>query len=313
MNQVNRTVLNKLVIRLTICLMLLAFPLANAAASYLTTDDNAKVYYNVRGEGEAIVFIHGLLVNSLFWQKNVEKLAKDYKVITIDMRGHGFTVDDHVADYTIERVAKDVKLLLDTLKIEQATLVGWSTGGFVSYKYVELFGDYKLKGICVVDMPPKKIKEKNWKYGSFTPEELEQLFGGIESADFEVRKGFVPQCFAKNATVAEPTLDFTERNFMLAPKAAFSTYMKEITTYDFRELVKKLPVPLLYCQGARSQIFPTEAGEWLTKNLPDYPENKVVTFLRSGHSPHMEESNKFNRVLNRFIHSIKEKKDSITD
>lgn len=304
MNHSDKRGIKGIALKIALTAFLLALPLTNICAEYLVADDNARVYYDVQGKGETIVLIHGLLVNSLFWKENFDKLAKTHRVIKIDMRGHGYTLDDKVADYTLERVAKDVKLLLDTLKIDEVTLVGWSTGGYVSYKYVELFGSYKLKGLVVVDMPPKKIKENGWKYGSFTPAELEQIMAGIPVADFEVRQGFVPQVFALNAVVDEATLDFTERNFMLPPTEAFSSYMKQITTHDFRELVKKLPVPLLYCQGAKSQIYPTVAGEWLEANLPPHPQNRVVTFTESGHSPQMEEPAKFNRELKNFIRSL---------
>lgn len=300
----NKIELKKVTLKSIILLFLLALPVANASATYLTTDDNAKVYYNVQGEGEAIVFIHGVLVNSLFWEKNIEELAKEFKVITIDMRGHGYTVDNNVADYTLERVAKDVKLLLENLNIENATLVGWSTGGFVSYKYVELFGNYRLKGVCIVDMPAKILNENGWKYGSFDKTTFEQMVATIPSTDFQLRQAFVPQVFAQNSIVDEATLDFTERNFMLSPTSAFISYMSQLASHDFREVVKNLPVPHLYLHGGKSQLYPIAVGEWLEANLPAFPQNRVVTFTESGHTPHMEESKKFNKVLKDFVNSL---------
>lgn len=295
---------NNIAIKVLTVLFLLALPLTTASADYLKADDGARVYYDVQGEGETIVFIHGLLVNSLFWRENVSNLAKSNKVITIDMRGHGHTMDYYVADYTLERVAKDVKLLLDTLSIDSATLVGWSTGAFVSYKYVELFGTYKLKGICSVDMPPKTINEDGWQHGSYNRSDFEKISATIPLADLELRRSFAPQVYAKGATIAESTLDFTERNFMLSPASAFISFLEQLASHDFRELVSKLPVPHLYFYGSKSQLYPLPADEWLEDNLPDYPQNRVVAFTESGHTPHMEESKKFNKELKKFISSL---------
>lgn len=306
MKYIDKKEIRRAALKMLILLFLLILPLTNAAADYMKADDGARIYYDIQGEGneETIVFIHGLLVNSLFWSNNVSKLAQSYQVITIDMRGHGYTVDYYVADYTLERVARDVKLLLDNLNVDSATLVGWSTGAFVSYKYVELFGKYKLNGICSVDMPPKTINENGWHFGSYNRTDFEQLSATIPGADFELRRSFVSQVYAEGATVSKSVLDFTERNFLLSPAKAFISYMEQLASHDFRSLLKKLPVPHLYLYGSKSLLYPSPADEWLEENLPDYPQNKTVAFTESGHTPHMEETEKFNKVIKGFVKSL---------
>ena len=56
---------------------------------YFNTADSAHLYYEVRGSGRPLVLVHGWQCSHLFWQRNVDELAKDFTVVTLDLRGHG--------------------------------------------------------------------------------------------------------------------------------------------------------------------------------------------------------------------------------
>lgn len=295
---------NGISVKLLVLLFAFCMPLSFLNADYMKADDGAKVYYNVKGEGPTVLFIHGLLVNSLFWEANVNKLSKDFQVITIDMRGHGYTVDGPVPNYTIERVARDVKQLLDELGVEETTLVGWSTGAFVAYKYVELFGDYKLNGVTAVDMPPRVVIDEEWQYGSNNMDQLNAMVVGIQYADFDIRSGSVFHIFAEGAEISEDVYDFVHRNFMLSPREAFISFINELAVSDFRELLKSFPVPVLYCYGEKSMFYPNDAGDWMEDNLPDNDLNEVEEFEKSGHYLQFEEAKKFNKTLKEFLEEV---------
>lgn len=277
-------------------------PFYAARADYFTADDGARIYYRVKGDGPPVLFVHGLLVNSLFWDKNISYLTRDHRVVTIDMRGHGYTWKEEGSGiYTTERVARDIKQLVDFLDLRDIVMVGWSTGAHAIYDYVELFGPHRVSGLVVVDMPPKMVNDATWDKGAFATEEIEALLSGIPFADFEIRQQFVPAVFAEGSVIDENTYDFVSRNFTLPPTEAFLGFMTDLADNDFRRLIQSMPVPLLYCYGERSVLFPNEAGSWMIDNLPYSPENQVVAFERSGHYPQWEEANKFNRVLRRFV------------
>lgn len=281
--------------------MLSLFPMS---AKYFTTDDGAKVYYDVEGEGHPIIFIHGVLVNSKFWEQNVEVLKGSFKVITMDMRGHGFTMDEHVPTYTTARIAHDLKQLIDHLALEDVTLIGWSTGGYVIYNYLELFGPHKVKGVGVVDMPPRIINDANWNLGGYTYDVFQGIVQGIPANDFAIRSGFVTPIFSYDRVIDEETYDFVERNFMLTPQAAFISIMQNLGDSDYRSMIQNMPVPHLYTYGVKNVIYPNGAGPWIAANLPPYPENMVVPFEESSHALHMEEVQKFNLVVRTFVKSL---------
>jgi pimeloyl-ACP methyl ester carboxylesterase len=96
-----------------------------------------KIHYTVEGSGEPVVLVHGFAING---QMNWEvlglskELAKNYRVITLDNRGHGKSDKPHdPKQYGMEMV-DDVVRLLDHLDIKKAHVVGYSMGGFITHK-----------------------------------------------------------------------------------------------------------------------------------------------------------------------------------
>ncbi len=123
---------------------------ADDKATTGTFDANGvKIGYSVKGKGEPVVLIHGWLSSGwLNWDLpgTTALLAKDYQVITLDVRGHGLsdkpTKDE---DYGPELV-EDVVRLLDHLKIKKAHIVGYSMGGIITANFIAKHSDRALSG-----------------------------------------------------------------------------------------------------------------------------------------------------------------------
>lgn len=90
-----------------------------------------KMYYEIHGEGEPVVMLHGAFMSITGWADWVNELAKSRKVIAVEMQGHGRTADIN-RDMSAENLADDVAALLDHLKIPNADLIGYSMGGGVA-------------------------------------------------------------------------------------------------------------------------------------------------------------------------------------
>lgn len=97
-----------------------------------------EIRYRLVGQGPCIVLLHGFLGSSKVWNKYAEKLSSKFTVLSIDLPGHGkSTVSAEV--FPMNLMAEAVKAVLDHLKIEKATLVGHSMGGYVSLAFAQLF------------------------------------------------------------------------------------------------------------------------------------------------------------------------------
>jgi pimeloyl-ACP methyl ester carboxylesterase len=139
--------------RTALAVLVIVFPVnASAADEAHSNSFNAKgvkIHYLVAGAGEPVVLIHGLHSSAeLNWKLTgvVAELAKDHRVIALDMPGHGRSdkPDDDGA-YGIQLV-DDVALLLDHLKIDKAHIVGYSLGGMVALKFLAKHPDRALSG-----------------------------------------------------------------------------------------------------------------------------------------------------------------------
>jgi len=93
--------------------------------------DEIELYYELHGKGKPIVFSHGWLEDCSIWNSQVEHFAKNYAVIRHDHRGHGRS-DKPIGDYSVQALSNDLHSLMQKLKLEKATLVGFSLGGMAA-------------------------------------------------------------------------------------------------------------------------------------------------------------------------------------
>jgi pimeloyl-ACP methyl ester carboxylesterase len=108
---------------------------------------NINLAYSDTGKGTAIVLLHGFLENSTMWDFFVAEFSKKYRVITIDLLGHGQT-ECLGYIHTMEDMADAVYAILHELRIRKAIFMGHSMGGYVSLAFAELYPDM-IKGIVL--------------------------------------------------------------------------------------------------------------------------------------------------------------------
>jgi pimeloyl-ACP methyl ester carboxylesterase len=122
---------------------------ADKSAGGTFNSNGVKIWYAVQGNGEPVVLIHGWLSSAaLNWDLPgiSALLAKDYQVITLDVRGHGRSdKPTKEEDYGPELV-EDIVRLLDHLKIEKAHIVGYSMGGIIAGNFIAKHPDRVLSG-----------------------------------------------------------------------------------------------------------------------------------------------------------------------
>jgi len=110
---------------------------------------NTKIAYSDTGKGTAVVFLHGFLENSSMWDAFIPELSKKYRIITIDLLGHGQT---ECLGYlhTMEDQADMVFSVLTELRVRKAVIAGHSMGGYVALAFAELYPD-SVKGIALIN------------------------------------------------------------------------------------------------------------------------------------------------------------------
>jgi 3-oxoadipate enol-lactonase len=110
--------------------------------------NGVNIAYSVQGNGPPLVLVMGYRLNSTAWPPTfIAQLAQRFNVITLDNRGTGLS-DKPVTGYAIANVARDVRGLLDELKIERVHMLGYSMGGAIAQEFVRQFPD-RVKGLIL--------------------------------------------------------------------------------------------------------------------------------------------------------------------
>ncbi len=105
-------------------------PLPTPTETAYAPVNDIEMYYVVYGAGEPLILLHGGLGHSDVWGNQIPALAERFKVIAADSRGHGRSTRS-AQPYSYALMAADVVALMDHLKIEKASILGWSDGGII--------------------------------------------------------------------------------------------------------------------------------------------------------------------------------------
>lgn len=104
--------------------------------------NGVRIHYTDEGHGEPVILLHGFVLNAdLNWRRFgiVQDLARDHRVINMDLRGHGLSGKPHNAQAYGMEMVEDVRRLMDHLGLDRAHLIGYSTGGFITLKFLTLY------------------------------------------------------------------------------------------------------------------------------------------------------------------------------
>ena len=145
--------------------------------------NNVKLYYEIFGQGYPLLYLHGGLSSGKDFQKYITEFSKNFKVITIDRRGHGRSFDNN-KPYSYSSMADDMNLFLEYLNIDSAFVIGWSDGGVVGYhlasknpskvkKLVAVGANYLVNGMTKSSI--------DWITNQLTVEKISLSFPEVEN------------------------------------------------------------------------------------------------------------------------------------
>jgi pimeloyl-ACP methyl ester carboxylesterase len=130
-------VLAALVVLVATAAAAVLFRITRRVRGYYFDSNGVRLHYTVEGEGEPVVLLHGFGVNAdINWRLPgiTQALAKEFRVIAMDLRGHGLSGKPHDARQYGTEMVDDVPRLLDHLSIDKAHVVGYSLGGMIALK-----------------------------------------------------------------------------------------------------------------------------------------------------------------------------------
>ena len=273
------------------------------AADYLETTDGAKIYYEDRGEGQPILLVHGWMCSSKFWQKNVPELAKEFRIATVDLRGHGNS-SKTLTGHTIRQYARDLRELIEHLGLQSAALVGWSMGGEVVLSYYEQYGrDARLKALALVDSAPFPFSPAAWNNHALRDYNYAALNATLADCAADLRKfaiAFTTRMFKQKPSDAD--LEWVLAEMMKTPTSIAETVYSDFVMSDYAKSLPAIEVPVIVF-GANSGVFSDGIG--MGKAIAaQVPHGTFVPFYDAGHMLFYEQPQKFNAELMNFVKAL---------
>lgn len=259
--------------------------------------NGATLYYEDRGDGTPIVFLHGATAGLRYFEPQLTGLSDDYRTLALDFRGHGRS-DKTQFGHTLPQHARDVRVFLDELGIEDVVLVGWSMGALVSWEFVDQFGTGGIRGLVDVDMEPSPCKREGYEYGRFEFEDLRDIHTDIQTNPLGLLDREIEGALNDPPSRTLRTMMFDEGSRTPPPIAGAMLF--ELMC-DYREVLPEIDLPVLVCAGGRENRRSVAGVEYAAELLPNA---RFELFEESGHCLTVEEPNKFNEVLRNFIRSL---------
>lgn len=120
----------------------------------IRSGDGTPLYADSCGRGPAVILVHGLACDHTIWRYQRAFLSDKYRVVSLDLRGHGSSGTPESRDQSTERLAEDLEAVVEAFDPEEFAVVGHSMGGFTTFKWHERYGERyrgRLKGMALVD------------------------------------------------------------------------------------------------------------------------------------------------------------------
>lgn len=274
-------------------------PASLGRVEFIEVEKNVKLHVTDLGEGKPVVLIHGWpLSDAMYEYQYAALIEKGYRVIGITLRGFGQS-DKPYGTYSYDVFADDIKVVLDKLKIENATIGGFSMGGATVIRYVSKYNAAHVNKLALFGAAaPTWTKRSDFNYGLWTKEDVNGLIALNNTNRPQLLANF-GQIFSATPTSVSPGIGAWLGGInMQASGYAMGECLKLLRDGDLREDLKNIKVPTLILHGKLDKICSYDLAEQMTKGIKN---STLIPFEKSGHALFVEETEKFNAELLKFL------------
>ncbi|MEK5390377.1 MULTISPECIES: 2-succinyl-6-hydroxy-2,4-cyclohexadiene-1-carboxylate synthase [Heyndrickxia] len=260
---------------------------------------DAQYHVEVLGEGDPVILLHGFTGDTSTWNFLAEYLKKQFKVVLVDILGHGLTDSPkNPARYDIELVADDIKEIIDRLAFKDVSIIGYSMGGRLAITFAQKYPE-RTKHLILESASPglasendriARRKQDKILADKITAEGIESfvdywtniaLFQTQKSLDPSIQNSIRMQRLSNNPTGLA--------NSLLG--------MGTGSQPSWWDSLTNLTMPILLITGALDQKFCNIAVEM--KNRLQHAE--WITIPNAGHAIHVESPKKFGTIVMEFL------------
>jgi pimeloyl-ACP methyl ester carboxylesterase len=266
-------------------------------AEYIEVEPNVRLHVTDVGEGKPIVLIHGWPLSDEMYEYQYNALIKNnFRAIGICLRGFGKS-DKPYGEYNYDIHAQDINIILNTLDIEDAVLVGFSMGGSIAIRYVSLYHSAHISKLVLCGAAAPIWTQRNDFKFNFPKSAVDEL---IELNDKD--RPMLLSNFGKIFSATETSLNEGISNWLYGINLSASSYataqcLIALRDTDLRSDLPKITIPTLIIHGKKDKICSFDLAEQMNAGIRN---SHIVAFEKSGHSMFLEETKKFNAELIKF-------------
>jgi non-heme chloroperoxidase len=272
----------------------------NVKTYQVTGGDGIQLHVLETGNpaGRPVLFIHGYSQCGLAWNKQLHSdLAKDLRLVAIDLRGHGLSEKPRDAYVDSRLWADDIQAVIKSLDLKQPILSGWSYGGVVIADYIQAYGEGQIGGVQLVSA----VTRLGEPVIPFLGKEFVDCIPGFFSTDTETSskalQTFMRIC-AYGGPQAEDYYFFLGYNTIVPPYVRQGLFSR---TLNYDELLPTLRKPVLITHGVEDEIVLHSMSEHNARLLP---KARFSSYANVGHAPFWEATERFNHELCEFAASL---------
>lgn len=248
-----------------------------------------EMYYELTGEGDSLLLIHGLGSSTHDWEEQVPAFSQKFQVITIDLRGHGQT-DKPKGPYSIQMFAEDIAGLLKKLGVKLTNVLGISLGGGVAFQLAVDYPDLVKSLIIVnagIEIPMDSFK---MKLEAFKRIFIVKLVGMKKMGEV-----LAPRLFIKpeQEELRKKLIERWAEN----DKKAYLSAMRALIGWTIRDQLNKINFPTLVI-GSDEDYAPSSVKEEYTALIPNA---KFIEIKDARHAVPIEKPKEFNEIVMRFL------------
>lgn len=248
-----------------------------------------EIYYEITGEGENLLFIHGLGSSTRDWEKQVPVFSEKYQVISIDLRGHGKT-DKPKGPYNMQMFAEDIAELLKKLGIKSTHILGISLGGGIAFQFAVDYPEL-VKSLIIVNAGIEvRVDSFKLKLEVFKRSFIVKLVGMKKMGEV-----LAPRLFRKPEQ--EELREKLIKRWAENDKKAYLSAMYALKGWSVRDQLNKIKFPTLVI-GSDEDYAPSSIKEEYTALIPNA---KFIEIKDARHAVTMEKPKEFNEIVMKFL------------
>ena len=255
--------------------------------------------YQERGTGLPLIFLHAFPLNRTMWAPQEEALSSQFRVITVDLRGHGES-DAPLWHYTLDQAADDISALMDHLSIRQAVLVGLSMGGYILFSFYRRYPD-RVKGLVLADTKAQ-ADTPDGRDARFQMAQIANQQGSTAIADL-----MLPKLLSPDTITTKPDLVRTIRSMIEGNQISgiAGDLMAMAERPDSTPLLETITCPTHIIVGERDQATPPSEAKFMADRIP---HARLTVIPDAAHLANVEQPDTFTHILHVFASDMEREK-----